>query len=67
MSARRGRGPAAAKVEEPDALYRVFRISDGLPAYLPAGRGMPLEEAERLSGQLAVPTEVREVWRRPES
>lgn len=50
---------------EPDVLYRVFRISDGRPAYMPVpgSRGLPLEEAQRLSDQLAVPTEVREVWR----
>jgi phage gpG-like protein len=52
----------------PDKLYRVFK-ADGRPAYLPSRvfpNGLPLEEAERLSASLAVDTEVRLVWERPE-
>lgn len=56
----------AEKVAEPEVLYRVFRLTDGRPAYLPSGRGLPLVEAERLSDTLAAPTEVREVWRKEE-
>lgn len=62
----RPRVPGVKAPPEPEVLYRVFRISDGLPAYLPVpgSRGLPLEEAERLSRGLAIETEVREVWRR---
>lgn len=70
MAPKGRRSPAGSKVPEaPEVLYRVFRIEDGQLAYLPVSgsRGLPLEEAERLSRQLAVPTEVREVWRREEA
>ena len=52
--------------EEP--LYRVFRVADGMLAYLPVPGvpGVPLAEAERLSRGLAVATEVRQVWPVPE-
>lgn len=67
MPPKRGRVPA--KDPEPDALYRVFRVSDGQLAYLP-GRttpnGVPKEEAERLSNRLVVETYIEKVWERPE-
>jgi hypothetical protein len=65
MKAKRRQPP---KVEEPQALYRVFRVEDGELAYLPApgSKGLPQEEAVRLSEQLAIETEIREVWRSEE-
>lgn len=62
------RSPGMKAPPEPDALYRVYRTADGLPAYLESrdGRGLPKEEADRLSDSLVVDTEVREVWRRKE-
>lgn len=64
----RRRSPGFKAPPEPDALYRVYRTADGLPAYLPAkgSRGLPLEEAERLASQLSVDAEVRQVWQREE-
>ena len=51
----------------PDALYRVF-LSNGRPAYLPApgSKGLPLEEAERLSEGLRAETSIVKVWEREE-
>lgn len=58
-----------AKDPEPDALYRVFRVSDNKPAYLPVSgsNGLPQDEAERLSKSLAIDTYVEKVWERPEA
>ena len=52
----------------PDALYRVYRVADDKPAYLPVpGKvGVTLEDAERLSGGLAAETYIKKVWERPE-
>lgn len=58
-----------AKDPEPDALYRVFRKADNQLAYLPGKttpNGVPKEEAERLSRQLAVETYIEKVWERQE-
>lgn len=52
------------KKQQEVPLYRVFRVADGQLAYLPVpgSKGLPLEEAQRLSSKLAVETEVRCVF-----
>ena len=58
-----------AKESEPDALYRVFRSEDDQLAYIPApnSNGLPQEEAQRLSDNLAIDTYIKQVWERPEA
>lgn len=65
----KNRGRMPAKDPEPDALYRVFRASDNQLAYLPASgsKGLPKEDAERLSRGLAIDTYIEKVWERPEA
>lgn len=47
---------------KPVPLYRVFNKETDKPAYIPAGDGVELEEAERLSKSLAVDTYVKQVF-----
>ena len=56
--------PKRSGDSEPDALYRVFRSSDKKLAYLPGEKGLPLEEAQRLSNNLAIETYIEKVWER---
>lgn len=62
----KNRGRVPAKEQEPDALYRVYRKADDEPVYLPAGKGLPLEDAERQANSLVVDTYIEKVWERPE-
>jgi hypothetical protein len=51
------------KKKEPEKpLYRVFIKATNQPAYLPAGKGLLKEEAERLSKILKKETEISCVW-----
>lgn len=50
------------KAKETDVdLYRLFQKGSDQPVYLPAGKGLTLEEANRLSDALAVDTYVQQV------
>lgn len=48
--------------EAPKPLYRVFIKGTDKPAYLPSGKGVLKNEAERLSNLLAIETEIKCVW-----
>lgn len=50
-----------AKKEKDIPLYRVYISDTNMPAYLPSGKGVPLEEAERLSKTLAAETFIQQV------
>lgn len=53
---------AMGKQEEPDALFRVFRSDTDQPVYLPSGKGILREDADRLSEALTIRTYVKQVW-----
>jgi hypothetical protein len=53
-------GPA--KQEEPESLFRVFRADTDQPVYLPSGKGILREDAERLSAALVIETYIKRVW-----
>lgn len=54
------------KKKEPEKpRFRVFIKGTDKTPYLPVGKGLLKEEAERLSNGLAIETEVRCVWEPP--
>lgn len=54
------------KKKQPEKpLYRVFFKGTDKTPYLPAGKGVDKQEAERLSRGLEAETEIRCVWEPP--
>jgi hypothetical protein len=53
------------KKEPQSPLYRVFFKGTNETVYLPSGKGVEKQEAERLSALLDAETEVKCVWEPP--
>jgi len=63
MGKGKGGGPVLKpKKEKEIPLYRVFLKENDSPVYLPAGKGLPQEEAQRISDALKSETYVKQVY-----
>ena len=63
MGRKPAKGPKIPGRKKKDVpLFRVFLTETNLPAYLEAGKGLELEEAERLSKGLQMDTYIKQVY-----